>query len=122
MMEADTRTEINPADYFSPDARMPDPGLYRKLWYPVVMGGLGVSVVAFTNIYTRRPTWSGLQRHIIAGSAGLVLGILTDRWTKKQAALRDNIYYNYILSHPEDFPPIERKKYKEVLHEWIPIR
>lgn len=59
MMEADTRTEINPADYFSPDAPVPDLGMYRKLWYPVVMSGVGVGIVALSNIYTRRPTWSG---------------------------------------------------------------
>lgn len=51
---------------------------------------------------------AGIQRHIIAGSVGLLLGIQTDRWTRKQAALRDSIYYNYILSHPEDFPPIRK--------------
>ncbi|KAK8391457.1 hypothetical protein O3P69_017206 [Scylla paramamosain] len=121
-MEVDTRTEINPADYFSPDAPMPDLGLYRKLWYPVGMSSAGVGLISFMNVISRRPAFSGIQRHIIAGSVGLLLGIQVDRWTRKQAAIRDNIYYNYILSHPEDFPPIERKKFSEVLENWVPAR
>lgn len=58
-MELDTRTEINPADYFSPDAPMPDKGLYRRLWYPVGMGIGGVGLISFLNVLQRRPALSG---------------------------------------------------------------
>ena len=58
-MEKDDRTEINPADYFSPDAPVPDLGPVRKLWYPAVLGSMGVATVAFMNMVGRRPAFSG---------------------------------------------------------------
>ena len=59
-MEVDTRTEINPADYFSPDASMPDSGPYRKFWYPGVLGIGGVGLISFMNVLSRRPALSGM--------------------------------------------------------------
>ncbi|XP_045582174.1 NADH dehydrogenase [ubiquinone] 1 subunit C2 [Procambarus clarkii] len=121
-MERDDRTEINPADYFNPDLPCPEPALFRKLWFPTVLGAGGVGAACFSNAMNRKPLFSGLQIHVLLASAGVIAGIIGGRWLQNRAAERDHILYHYILAHPEDFPPIQRKKYADVLQKWIPIR
>lgn len=35
---------------------------------------------------------------------------------------RDAALRHYIQLHPDDFPPFERKKLKDVLENWAPLR
>ncbi|XP_068241389.1 NADH dehydrogenase [ubiquinone] 1 subunit C2 [Palaemon carinicauda] len=120
-MEVDERTEIDPAEYFNPDRPGRDVGP-RRLWYPATVGVGGVLFACFANSLQRRPAFSGIQRHILWGAIGVILGITADSYGKRKAAHRDLMLYNYIVTHPEDFPPIERKKYADVLQSWVPIR
>ncbi|KAK4295615.1 hypothetical protein Pmani_031830 [Petrolisthes manimaculis] len=116
------KLEINPADYFSPTAAIPARGTLRDYYYPVVCGGIGFVGAMFMNFFARKPVFSGIQQHMIAGSLGVVTGFTLDRWMDRRGAHRDAVLYNYIVTHPEDFPPIRRKKYAEVLESWTPIR
>ncbi|XP_066970038.1 NADH dehydrogenase [ubiquinone] 1 subunit C2 [Macrobrachium rosenbergii] len=121
-MEVDERTEIDPAEYFNPDRPARDPGPIRKHWYPVVVGLGGVLFACFANSLSRRPAFSGIQKHILGGTLGVVIGITADNYGKRKAAHRDLMLYNYIVNHPEDFPPIERKKFADVFEKWVPVR
>lgn len=118
----DERTEIDPAEYFNPDGPIPSKSLLGKIWVPTVLGAAGIGTACFTNMFNRRPALSGIQRHLVLGIAGVFLGIVGSKWAARRQAHRDFVLYNYIVNHPEDFPPIERKKYAEVLESWVPIR
>merc|ERR1712106_999139 len=115
--------EINPADYFAPERTE---GYYqsslKKYWFPSVGVAFGFGVACFVNWSTRRPMISGLQQHALGVIAGGTIGAYADGWQNRKMAARDSLFYQYVQDHPEDFPPIERKKYKDVLETWIPIR
>merc|ERR1719309_1564643 len=107
-------TEINPADYFSPDAPIPNPGVLRNAWYPTVLTAAGIGAACFINFYNRKPLFSGVQQHAIGAGIGMISGISAERWLQRRAAHKDAVIYQYIVSHPDDFPPIERKKYEDI--------
>lgn len=46
---------------------------------------------------------SGIQKHLIATSAGLVIGKVVDGWRNDYLAERDAVLRHYIELHPEDF-------------------
>ncbi|KAK7072823.1 Ndufc2p [Halocaridina rubra] len=121
-MEVDERTEIDPAEYFNPERSIPYEGVIKRYWYPVVMGLAGASFGCGFNFIKRRPVFSGLQIHVLGGAIGMLLGITVDNYATRKMAHRDLMLYEYIRSHPDDFPPIERKKYAQVLEPWVPIR
>ena len=39
----------------------------------------------------------------------MIVGITSDNFAQRKAAHRDLMLYNYIVTHPEDFPPIGKK-------------
>ncbi|XP_042212365.1 NADH dehydrogenase [ubiquinone] 1 subunit C2-like [Homarus americanus] len=121
-MEPDERTEIDPAEYFNPDNAGPPPSFLRKAWFPTVLAGVGVSLACVLNLHNRKPAFSGLQQHAIFSGLGTIFGFTGGNWLDRRAAQRDAVLYHYIVSHPEDFPPVERKKYADVLKKWVPIR
>uniref|UniRef100_A0A023FR02 Putative mitochondrial electron transport nadh to ubiquinone n=1 Tax=Amblyomma cajennense TaxID=34607 RepID=A0A023FR02_AMBCJ len=94
----------------------------KRFWYwavPAVLGGIAACA---SNRFLRKPTFSGLQKHIscmiLGGAAGAgFLRFLEYRSQERDAALR-----HYVMLHPEDFPEPERKKYRDVLETWLPIR
>ncbi|CAH1996283.1 unnamed protein product [Acanthoscelides obtectus] len=89
---------------------------------PICCGIIGFLGVLIANWATRRPVMSGIQKHIIAtvGMAGV--GKVLDDYRTQNLAERDAVFRHYIQLHPEDFPPYERVKYKDVLEKWYPIR
>ncbi|KAJ8965238.1 hypothetical protein NQ317_006204 [Molorchus minor] len=83
-----------------------------KVWVPVCLGTMGFVAVITANVATKRPIFSGIQRHILA-SAGLVgIGKLLDDYRNQILADRDAVLRHYIQLHPEDFPPFERKRFQ----------
>ncbi|KAJ8944026.1 hypothetical protein NQ318_021742 [Aromia moschata] len=81
-----------------------------KIWAPTVCGGLGFIAVITGNWFTRRPYFSGIQKHIIASLGFAGIGKVIDDYRSQYLADRDAIFRHYIQLHPEDFPPYERKK------------
>jgi NADH-ubiquinone oxidoreductase subunit b14.5b (NDUFC2) len=84
---------------------------------------------------------AGIQKHFIFGGLGLGLGKVVDGWRNDYLAERDATLRHYVQLHPEDFPDpgekkfesncfsitevllfSERKKYAELLLNWVPVR
>ncbi|CAH1104887.1 unnamed protein product [Psylliodes chrysocephalus] len=100
----------------------PEPPFLSKYWAPFACGVIGFSSVCLANYVTKRPVWSGLQKHVLL-SAGLAgIGKVVDDYRNQYMADRDAVLRHYVELHPEDFPPFERKQYKDILESWIPIR
>ncbi|KAG4079497.1 hypothetical protein HA402_005194 [Bradysia odoriphaga] len=83
---------------------------------------IGFGMMCFANFGTRRPLLSGIQKHILAAGVFALGSRIIDGWRRDYYAERDASYRHYISLHPEDFPMPERKKFAEVLEEWVPIR
>ncbi|XP_013780916.1 NADH dehydrogenase [ubiquinone] 1 subunit C2-like [Limulus polyphemus] len=96
--------------------------VFARYFYPVAFAGVGVATVVITNIVSRRPAISGIQKHIISLGTGAVLGEMFYNRQKRITAERDAVIRHYIQLHPEDFPELEPKKYKEIFEPWLPIR
>lgn len=111
-----------PADYFDPERPGPTPGILRKAWYPTLFTGVGIGLACFVNAFNRKPLFSGAQQHAIGAAVGMISGISAEKWVQRKSAHRDAVLHQYIVSHPDDFPPIERKKYASVLEQWVPMR
>ncbi|XP_076351849.1 NADH dehydrogenase (ubiquinone) B14.5 B subunit [Tachypleus tridentatus] len=96
--------------------------VFARYFYPVAFAGIGVTTVVVANAVTRRPAISGIQKHIISLGVGGVLGEMFYHYQKRINAERDAIIRHYIQLHPEDFPELEPKKYKDVFEPWLPVR
>uniref|UniRef100_A0A4D5R9Y3 NADH dehydrogenase [ubiquinone] 1 subunit C2 n=1 Tax=Scolopendra viridis TaxID=118503 RepID=A0A4D5R9Y3_SCOVI len=92
-------------------------------YFPAVTcGAVAIAGSFFVNLGTKRPLFSGIQKHIFAVAAGGYAGECLYHWRKRLAAERDAVIRHYIELHPEDFIEPPKLKYKDVLEEWIPIR
>lgn len=58
-MEPDERTEIDPAEYFNPEAPVPAKSFLGKIWFPGIFAGAGVGMGSLINVFNRRPPFSG---------------------------------------------------------------
>ena len=88
----------------------------------VVFTSLGVLFAAFSNYVTRRPILSRVYMYPVFGGIGFVLGRVTHDINTKRIADRELAIWDYVRRHPEDFPEIHPKKFKEVLQSWHPVR
>ncbi|XP_072376169.1 NADH dehydrogenase [ubiquinone] 1 subunit C2 [Diabrotica undecimpunctata] len=99
-----------------------EPPLLSKVWNPLILGAMGFVSVIIANYGTRKPLFSGIQKHILVAGVCGGIGKIVDDYRNKYLADRDAVLRHYIELHPEDFPPFERKQYKDVFDAWIPIR
>ncbi|XP_075544702.1 NADH dehydrogenase (ubiquinone) B14.5 B subunit isoform X1 [Dermacentor variabilis] len=107
---------------FSPEPPNEHRVFMERVYYwgiPALFGGFAACV---SNYFMRKPIMSGIQRHISYMAVAVGLGELGCRYSDYQSRERDAILRRYILLHPEDFPEPERKKYRDVLEPWIPVR
>lgn len=107
---------------FRPLPRSEHDEFLDRFWFwgfPAFMAGAGMCA---TNWFLRRPMLSGIQRHIIAMSGAAVFGEGFRRFTGYYSSERDAALRHYIMLHPEDFPEPERRKYRDVLETWTPVR
>ncbi|XP_073949481.1 NADH dehydrogenase (ubiquinone) B14.5 B subunit [Choristoneura fumiferana] len=96
---------------------------FLNQYWPQILGvSFGIASGVFINFGTRRPVFSGIQKHIL-GVVGWT-AVLTYAQERRDAyfAERDAVYRHYIELHPEDFPVPERKKIGDIFEPWIPIR
>ncbi|KAF2351532.1 NADH:ubiquinone oxidoreductase subunit b14.5b [Trinorchestia longiramus] len=115
-------THIDPKDYFDPKSPRPNRSLIGQYWYMGSMTAVFAFAPAIQNYALRRPFFSGIQKHIAMAIVGMGFGYWVDKMTRKRSAERDYFYYQYMCDHPEDFPLIERKKFRDVMEPWHPIR
>ncbi|CAO1434853.1 unnamed protein product [Diamesa serratosioi] len=94
----------------------------NDIWTPMACGLVGFGAMCFVNYGTRRPIFSGVQKHMLAATLGVVGGKTVDGWRNEHLAERDAVLRHYIQLHPEDFPDPERKKFSDLLIRWNPVR
>lgn len=87
-----------------------------------IFGTMGAAVPVVANLIYKRPIWAGIHLHGLMFLAGVGAGELLQRREDHVLAKRDAILRDYIIRHPEDFPPPKREKYNDVFMEWVPIR
>ncbi|XP_030750725.1 NADH dehydrogenase [ubiquinone] 1 subunit C2 [Sitophilus oryzae] len=96
--------------------------LISQYLHPAVAAIVSLIGMAVANKFSPRPVLSGIHRYAFAGVGGFFVGKVLDDWRESYLAERDAILRHYVELHPEDFPPFERKKFKDVLEPWTPIR
>ncbi|XP_018565169.1 NADH dehydrogenase [ubiquinone] 1 subunit C2 [Anoplophora glabripennis] len=96
--------------------------LLSQIWAPSMCATVGFVSVIFGNWASRRPYFSGIQKHFIAAGVGAALGKIIDDYRNQYFADKDAVLRHYIQLHPEDFPPYERRKIADILEPWVPIR
>ncbi|XP_026754877.1 NADH dehydrogenase [ubiquinone] 1 subunit C2 [Galleria mellonella] len=92
-------------------------------YWPQILGvAFGVGAATAINFGTRRPPFSGIQKHVLL--AGGITALLTYVQKKRDEyfAEKDAVYRHYVELHPEDFPEPERKKIGDILEPWVPVR
>ncbi|XP_035225814.1 NADH dehydrogenase [ubiquinone] 1 subunit C2-like [Stegodyphus dumicola] len=102
---------------------MPPPkeSILSKAFYPVGCALGGISLPIAQNYYIKRPFYTGIHRHIALGLIGAVFGYYVDRFLDRKWMERDAVIRHYVELHPEDFVQ-NKRKYKEIFDEWIPVR
>ncbi|XP_044743236.1 NADH dehydrogenase [ubiquinone] 1 subunit C2 [Chrysoperla carnea] len=111
----------SPVELLTPDPNRIPSFLSDKI-VPIICGALGFGCVCYVNWGSRRPVFSGVQKHVLASTIGVVLGKIVDQKRNEYLSERDAVLRHYIELHPEDFPAPERKKFADILQPWIPIR
>ncbi|KAH8023677.1 hypothetical protein HPB51_015173 [Rhipicephalus microplus] len=94
----------------------------RRFYFWGFPGLAGVLSACIANYFMRKPAFSGIQKHIFGAALYVALGESAMRYADHRSMERDAVLRRYILLHPEDFPEPERKKYRDVLEPWIPVR
>jgi len=95
--------------------------ILTKYYYETGFAMMLGSIPVFQNYYSRRPLYTGIQRHFAWAALGAVLGYYANQSLERKWTKRDAIIKHYIELHPEDFVE-NKKKYKEMFEEWYPIR
>ncbi|KAL7641577.1 UNVERIFIED_CONTAM: hypothetical protein RMT77_007450 [Armadillidium vulgare] len=113
---------IYPADFFHPDAPIPETPLVNKYFTKVVLPVATSGSLILGNYLVSKPLYSAIHKHFIALPVAFAIACFYDNYLVKKCARRDAIIYDYIITHPKDFPPIERVKYKDCLDRWVPKR
>ncbi|KAI5631359.1 NADH-ubiquinone oxidoreductase subunit b14.5b (NDUFC2) domain-containing protein [Phthorimaea operculella] len=92
-------------------------------YWPHILGvAFGIGTGVMINFGTRRPVFSGIQKHIAATAGWTVALNYAQKKRDDYYAEKDAVFRHYIELHPEDFPEPERKKIGELFEPWIPIR
>jgi len=94
----------------------------RPLYEEIICAGLGAMMAGAANLATKRPLFSRIYIYPIAATLGFGAGRVLSDINEKRLADRELALWDYVHRHPDDFPEITPKKYKEVLEPWHPIR
>ncbi|CAK1601207.1 unnamed protein product [Parnassius mnemosyne] len=96
---------------------------FLNIYWPYIIGtAFGVGTGVFMNFGTRRPLFSGIQKHIVGVAVWTSLLTYVQNKRDEYFAEKDAVYRHYVELHPEDFPTPERKKIGDILEPWVPIR
>uniref|UniRef100_A0A336L1X5 NADH dehydrogenase [ubiquinone] 1 subunit C2 n=1 Tax=Culicoides sonorensis TaxID=179676 RepID=A0A336L1X5_CULSO len=111
----------DPIELLLPDPEIKERWLSDKIM-AMSIGGLGFLGACYMNWAVRKPMLSGVQKHIALTVGGAIVGQFLETKRAAYYAEKDAVLRHYIELHPEHFPRTERKKIKELLEPWIPIR
>ncbi|XP_075154071.1 NADH dehydrogenase (ubiquinone) B14.5 B subunit [Haematobia irritans] len=98
------------------------PTFLNTIYNPAACTLAGFGLACMLNWGFRKPILSGIQNHIGFSALGLFGGTYLDKKRNEELATRDAVLRHYVQLHPEDFPPVPRKKFADVLEQWVPIR
>jgi len=93
-----------------------------RAWLPFFCGAIPAGGILLNNAARKRPPYASLHWTVGFFIGGLLGGIWLQNWKYRVQGERDLLIWHYMTLHPEDFPPPERVKFRDVLKEWIPIR
>ncbi|XP_046355125.2 NADH dehydrogenase [ubiquinone] 1 subunit C2-like [Haliotis rufescens] len=82
----------------------------------------GIGGACILNLTARKPMMTGIYKHAVLGVGGFYLGTAIDTWNNNKRREKLLILEDYVKQHPEDFPELEPKKYKDLLVPWSPVR
>ncbi|XP_028034300.1 NADH dehydrogenase [ubiquinone] 1 subunit C2 [Bombyx mandarina] len=94
----------------------------NKYWPEIIGVTFGIGTGMFLNFQTKRPVFSGIQKHIIATGGWVSILSYVQHKRNEYLAEKDAVYRHYIELHPDDFPVPERKKIGDLFEPWIPVR
>ncbi|XP_069131156.1 NADH dehydrogenase [ubiquinone] 1 subunit C2-like [Argopecten irradians] len=80
--------------------------------------GAGYSGSLLWNYLSGVPLHRGHPRNLVCGVAFGVVGYYFQSKLEEKEKIRMFQLEEYVRTHPEDFPPIERKKWGEVFQKW----
>ncbi|CAD5119398.1 DgyrCDS8013 [Dimorphilus gyrociliatus] len=83
---------------------------------------LGVLGGIFHNWSNRRPMYARAPMVFLASAAGFVIATSAQSMLENRRITKEKYIFDYINTHPEDFPETKPEKYKEVLAPWNPQR
>ncbi|XP_033229807.1 uncharacterized protein LOC117181347 [Belonocnema kinseyi] len=108
-------------DLLKPDP-LAQPSLISKYYHqiPCVVGA--PVICGYVNHMRGLPVIARPHYLVLTLGGMLYASTWADWYYQKRAARTDAIMRDYIIRHPEDFPPPERQKYGEIFTKWIPIR
>jgi len=84
--------------------------------------GIGIFMVGLSNYWNRKPLLSRIYIYPLAAVVGFGIGRAISDVNGQRIANRELAIWDYVHRHPEDFPELTPKKYKEILEPWQPIR
>ncbi|NP_001279688.1 NADH dehydrogenase [ubiquinone] 1 subunit C2 [Callorhinchus milii] len=105
-----------------PEARgLPPPAIVNR--NTVWLGLLGWTSSLLHNALNHRPPLkAGIHRQILFTSVAWYVGYYLTKLENYKKAKVEHEMFEYIRLHPEDFPEKEKKKYAEILEDFVPIR
>jgi len=83
---------------------------------------LGLLSALAANLLNKRPLFARVYMYPLLGGIGFVIGRFIGDFNEKRIVDRELAIWDYVRRHPEDFPELTPKKYKDVLEPWYPIR
>ncbi|KAI0218629.1 hypothetical protein LSAT2_029648 [Lamellibrachia satsuma] len=94
----------------------------RPHWEEGYMAVIGGACVALIHMRNNRPLVSGLPKYAVGIAIGYGIGHLMFQRKQEKIIEREVYLMDYVRRHPDDFPELVPKKYKEVMEPWYPIR
>ncbi|XP_043477569.1 uncharacterized protein LOC122508323 [Leptopilina heterotoma] len=99
-----------------------EPHLIAKYWMKIPPFVVGPGLACYINHTRGLKAFSRPYLHLGITAVLFGWGYAAESYVNRRNARRDAILRDYIIRHPEDFPPPERKKHGELFNTWIPIR
>uniref|UniRef100_A0A2A4K4U1 NADH dehydrogenase [ubiquinone] 1 subunit C2 n=1 Tax=Heliothis virescens TaxID=7102 RepID=A0A2A4K4U1_HELVI len=94
----------------------------NKHWTEILGATFGLCMGIFLNHQTRRPAFSGIQKHVLLGAGFIGLFNFVQDKRNSYLAEKDAVFRHYVSLHPEDFPEPPRKKIADIIEPWVPVR
>ena len=94
----------------------------RSPYEEIYFTACGALTAALSNLITRRPILSRLYLYPLYAAGGYGVGRIVSQWNTRRIAERELAIWDYVRQHPEDFPELTPKKFKDILEDWHPAR